>query len=576
MQLFPIRGIARGICLVMLLLVAGQAYGQQQPGKTICVSETYNNTPFNYHIRLQTEHDGFRIYRLTYPSSVVTQNEPNNTIPAYLYLPADIKPGDAQRPVVICLHVLNGDMKASEFACSAMAMRGIPAIMFWLPYYGDRQLPTGWRTLLKDPNLFLAAISQSIEDIRRTVDLLGSRPEIDSQRVGLIGFSLGGIIAASAAGVEPRIHKTALFLAGGDVLDIVHFARYTRSLSEAIHQMSPDEQADFKSRVEAIEPLRLAGALRERAQNGKVMMVNAAEDEIIPRRCTERLATALGIADRIDWIEGFEHDTFLAALPQVTHKVVDYFAQDLPPGVKPYAPPAVATLSAPQLFLDILRQAVSMLATEPGAGCSHRMELNLSLHRKDTKEPLNVQLNLVRGESQRFALRCTLPTVGDVLIGQDKYPWMVVAGKHVLAGVQHPVENRNPLCFVNQRHLAKLRVASSMIEGLTMVPDALDQWANIEDEKTAEGRRAISVTIKNNFSASMTMALRNDGATPDHLAFDILGRSGTISIRDWKYGGVAADALFEPPADLVQIQVDQTDLYHLFSVVFNLTMELLL
>ena len=40
---------------------------------------------------------------------------------------------------------------------------------------------------------------QAEQDIRRTVDLLASRPEIDPQRIGITGISLGGIVAATVA-----------------------------------------------------------------------------------------------------------------------------------------------------------------------------------------------------------------------------------------------------------------------------------------------------------------------------------------------------------------------------------------
>ena len=42
-----------------------------------------------------------------------------------------------------------------------------------------------------------------------------------------------------------------------------------------------------------------------------------ADDEIIPRRGTEKLAEALGIADRVVWIDGMEHNTFISGFPGV-------------------------------------------------------------------------------------------------------------------------------------------------------------------------------------------------------------------------------------------------------------------
>ena len=130
---------------------------------------------------------------------MLTPIEQNNTIRADFYLPDDIKRGDSQRPAIIVLHVLDGDMRLTDVACSVLARRGVPAIMPTLPYYGERAKAEGWKALLRDPKLFVDMAYQSVEDNRRTLDLLASRPEIDARRIDITGVSLGGILGASAA-----------------------------------------------------------------------------------------------------------------------------------------------------------------------------------------------------------------------------------------------------------------------------------------------------------------------------------------------------------------------------------------
>ena len=65
----------------------------------------------------------------------------------------------------------------------------------------------------------------------RTTDLLASRPEIDADRIGITGISLGGIVAATAAGNEPRLQRAVFILSGGDLLPLINHAKETRSLS---------------------------------------------------------------------------------------------------------------------------------------------------------------------------------------------------------------------------------------------------------------------------------------------------------------------------------------------------------
>ena len=50
-----------------------------------------------------------------------------------------------------------------------------------------------------------------------------------------------------------------------------------------IQKLPPPERAEVEAKIEAVDPLRFAPALRDRALAGKVLMINAAEDEVIPR-----------------------------------------------------------------------------------------------------------------------------------------------------------------------------------------------------------------------------------------------------------------------------------------------------
>ena len=222
------------------------------------VAGGFDKRAFSYHIGLESEHETFRVYRLTYPSPVTSPLAQNNTIPAELYLPKGIEPGSKPRPAVICLHILGGGFELTRLQCTALAARGIPAIWFKLPYYAERGTPSGPRALAADPRLFNKALAQGVEDVRRTVDVLASRPEVNPRQIGIMGVSLGGILAGTSAGQEPRISRAVLLLAGGDVLPIVHHARETRTLSETIDRLPPAERAAVEQAIIQADPLQHA------------------------------------------------------------------------------------------------------------------------------------------------------------------------------------------------------------------------------------------------------------------------------------------------------------------------------
>jgi dienelactone hydrolase len=307
MRFHAIRSMVLGLGAAAVLAVTWPVHAQEaaavQPAESHNVAKTYNNAPFTYQSRLLSDRSQFRVYRLTYPSPVVTAVPQNNTVPADYYVPKNLQAG-AKYPAVICLHILNGDEQLTDLVCSVLAGRGVPAISFKMPYYGERALPKGPDAMADDPKMFVGAIAQVGEDIRRTIDLLASRDEINPERIGITGISLGGITGATAAGAEPRIYRAALMLAGGDLLPIIRHAGETRKLTEMIDSLSPQDKTAVETKIGEVDPLRFAPALRDRAQAGRVMMINAGDDEVIPRQYTEKLAKAIGIEDKVVWFDG--------------------------------------------------------------------------------------------------------------------------------------------------------------------------------------------------------------------------------------------------------------------------------
>ena len=218
------------------------------------VEKGSDNGAFNYRIRFLSQRNGYRVYEIKYASPVKTAVEQNNTVTADYYLPDGFMPGDSKpsdsphRPAVICLSILDGNGALNDLVCSVLALRGVPAIMFRLPYYGERRpAEAGLRFWQRIPKMFAGAVAQAGADLRRTIDVLVSRPEVDPDRIGVTGISLGGIIAATAAGGEPRINRAAL-LAGGDLMQIIHHARETQPLSKMILTLPPPERADIEGK----------------------------------------------------------------------------------------------------------------------------------------------------------------------------------------------------------------------------------------------------------------------------------------------------------------------------------------
>lgn len=565
---------AIGSVLVLSAALNARAKDKEQTAEKNTVAKTFNNSPFEYTLRLQRDRGDFRVYRLTYPSPVVSSLPQNNTVPADYYVPNGIRAGDAKRPAVICLHILDGNEPLTDLVCSMLAKRGIPAISFKLPYYGSRGTKKGPEILAEDPKLFAGAVVQAGEDIRRTFDLLASRPEINPERIGIVGISLGGIISASAAGAEPRIYRAGLILAGGDLLKIVHHARETRDLSLMIQKLPPDQRTEVEATIASADPLKVASSLRSRAQGGRVLMINAAVDEVIPRACTEKLANALGIGDRVVWLEGLGHYTAIAELPRALRMTADFFAQDLPKEASQRGElgTEVPSPTPLQKVVTVLQQAVTMLTTEPQQGRCHYLDLQLDVATPVVRgQPITSNVRLIRGTRGKFLVQGNLPEIGQFAVGQGRFPWMLVDAKTVVAGTKNPVEDHDVLHYVESRHLMNLRMVTGLVGTIGLVPDMLLQWITVGESKAADGAAVVRVAAKDaKVPGELRIALDNESRVPTEAVFSLAGLDlGKLHICGWRPNAIASDAMFEPPDGKQIREVDQLDLYRMFSALLN-------
>jgi dienelactone hydrolase len=267
---------------------------------------------------LEIESRTLQVWDVTFPSPVKSASERNNTVHCEYYQPLTAEPGKA--PAVIVLHILGGDFALSRLFCNALAQRGVAALFVKLPYYGERRDPQSKRRMISpDPRETVAGMTQAILDIRQATAWLAARPEVDRDKLGIFGISLGGITSALAATAEPRLKNVCLLLAGGDVSAIAESAwerREAREIRQAwlAQGRTRDEYAAL---LTTIDPVRYGANVRGR----HILMLNALADEIIPRVCTESLWTAFGKPEII-WFDGGHYSVawhLFAALHHVTH-----------------------------------------------------------------------------------------------------------------------------------------------------------------------------------------------------------------------------------------------------------------
>jgi dienelactone hydrolase len=197
------------------------------------------------------------------------------------------------------LHILGGDFPLARLFCNTLAQHGVHALFLKMPYYGPRRDPDSPRRMVSpDPRETVAGMTQAVLDIRRGSAWLEAQPEIDPDRLGIFGISLGGITAALAMAAEPRLQNVCLMLAGGDIGRAILDSPETQPIRERWLAQGGTRD-EFLEIFRAVDPVTYAAAARGK----RILMLNARDDEVIPRACTESLWKALGQPE-IQWYPG--------------------------------------------------------------------------------------------------------------------------------------------------------------------------------------------------------------------------------------------------------------------------------
>jgi cephalosporin-C deacetylase-like acetyl esterase len=134
--------------------------------------------------------EGARIVELTYASPK------GGRVPATLVLPVR----EERAPAVVFQHGA-GDASRGDFLAEAqdLARSGVASLLVDAPF--NRPPHRSWLTFQPRDR---AAYVQNVIDLRRAVDLLSQRDDVDPERLALVGFSYGGVLAGILAGLERR------------------------------------------------------------------------------------------------------------------------------------------------------------------------------------------------------------------------------------------------------------------------------------------------------------------------------------------------------------------------------------
>jgi dienelactone hydrolase len=255
------------------------------------------------------------IYRLRFPSAVESPHPENNTVHAEYYRPY----GKGSFPGVLVLDVTAGDQSLSRSIATHLAQHGIAALFVQMAYYGPRRPPgSDLRLLSPDVNHSLDAVQQTVLDLRLAAAWMASRPELDPNRLGVLGTSLGSFMASLAAEMEPRLGRVAILLGGGGLVD-AYYDHPRGAQFRKLYEALGGSREKLARLIAPADPITCAANLKKR----KVLMLAGKRDDIVPPKMAEALWKASG-EQKIVWYD-CTHYGAIVHLPDGLDHIVKHF-----------------------------------------------------------------------------------------------------------------------------------------------------------------------------------------------------------------------------------------------------------
>lgn len=284
--------------LAALVFVGGcpSARPVQVPGKTgASPNETARADPvYDPSVPLEARvtplgGSGIRTYQVRY------RGNDGESVPGLLMLPW---PRQQRVPAVILLHGLGGSKGDLFLPALALARRGYASLAIDMAGHGERTpIENTNPDTFALPQLRRASL-QTVTDLRRGMDLLETRPEIDATRIGFIGVSLGGILGAVFVAQEPRVRTAVLWSAGGDWARLV--AESTHPFAQRLRADGAVDLATIRAQLSEVDPVRSADRIAPRP----LLMLHGTRDTTVPAACARALYQAARPPKRLVWLPG--------------------------------------------------------------------------------------------------------------------------------------------------------------------------------------------------------------------------------------------------------------------------------
>lgn len=228
------------------------------------------------------------MWEFSFPSLMQREaGHPSNLVRGFVYFPNNLKHCNEPIPATLLLHHVADDIGPEKQLASLAASsdKGIVMVIY-LPHYGPRKGDRSF--IVNDEQEFKTNILQSLLDIHQSARVLKQFPEVNPNRLSLMGISLGAIITLINAGFDQHFHQYLALVGGPDLAKIMSYRTQEdpdSDTSKALKGINWTEQ-DARVAFSSFDAFTRAHFIR----NKKFVLLNAEKDELISKSDVLRLA----------------------------------------------------------------------------------------------------------------------------------------------------------------------------------------------------------------------------------------------------------------------------------------------
>jgi cephalosporin-C deacetylase-like acetyl esterase len=272
-----------GLVLFSLPLSKGGYAQQAAPAVMMDAGELFNydrSLPLAPEEVAGPDATGYKSYKISYSSSN------NQRVPAVFVVPSG-KEGQ-KLPCIILMHGLDQNKTALAILWGNFTNAGYAIFSIDAQYHGDRKPKMPLELFGSAVYSTRELLIQTVIDLRRGIDYLQTRPEVDPKKIGYVGLSMGGILGSITAAVDNRIQAPVLALAGGNWKLMFEASKLSAAV-KARENLAASGINPFAV-LDPVDPIHWVGRISPRP----ILFINGDADTTVPVVAGRALHAAAG------------------------------------------------------------------------------------------------------------------------------------------------------------------------------------------------------------------------------------------------------------------------------------------